>query len=196
MKTFFICLLILSLILSLKIEAQPINWHEGAVVMSTKQVITGKVAIEPRYDLVIFEAGTSRMVYPAHKVQSLYFYDKHNNVNRRFISIHDQSTAASKHQLFEVVLLGKVTVLRHQKHDLVDPSEADDFTYYCRYGDVVLPLNKFTKKVYPHLMSLDDKRLERFISENHLKASNAANSIRIIEFYNRMTVADEAIAKH
>ena len=75
------------------------------------------------------------------------------------------------------------------------PSELD-FNYFTRYNDELIALRKFKKKVFPHLRSEPDTRLENFISANKLRADLPTNAIRIIEYYNSLVKADEPIARN
>lgn len=165
------------------------------MVLVSKKVITGQIAVEPVHDIILAQEGDLRTVYPAHKIQSFYFYDQAANINRRFVSIkeHDIGT---RHQLFEVVLSGKVVVLRRQKTKGFSASDALDFTYHIKYDNALVPLRKFNRKIYPRLITSTDTRLQDFIAENRLRTYSDSNSIRIIEFYNRLIRSDDAMAKH
>lgn len=136
------------------------------------------------------------MVYPAHAIRSLYFYDEINNINRRFISVIDKHLVHKQHHLFEVILQGEITFLRHQKSKTNRPSDALDFNYYVWYDEVMVPLRVFKRKVYPELLAKEGESLEDFIMDNNVGANNDQNSIRIIEFYNRLAKSDETIARY
>lgn len=193
MKKIFFCLLLLNF---QDLQSQSLKWYEGSVVLASNKVLTGKIAIEPVRDIILLQEGDLRTVYPAHKIQSLYFYDEVADINRRFISMKDQDIIRTRYEFFEIVLQGEVIVLRRQKTKAFNLSDALDFTYHVKYKNEFVLLRKFTRKIYPQLVMLHDTRLEDFISENGLKANTDANSIRIIEFYNRLIRSDDAIAKH
>ncbi len=77
-----------------------------------------------------------RAVYPAHKIRSLYFYDRGSNINRRYLSLKEDDGVRSSYQLYEIVVNGKVDVLRRKKMSAFSehPSELD-FNYFIRYND-------------------------------------------------------------
>jgi hypothetical protein len=192
-KKIFFCLLIVNF---QHLQSQSLKWYDGAVVLASSKVLTGKISIDPIHHIILLQEGDVRTVYPAHKIQSLYFYDEASNINRRFISKKEQDVIRTRYQLLEIVLQGTVSVLRRQKMKAFHPSDAFDFTYYIDYNNELVPLGKFNREIYPRLVSATGTRLKDFISQNKLRATNDVDSIRIIEFYNRLTRLDDALAKH
>jgi len=192
-KKLFFCLLLLN---SQYLKSQSLNWYEGSVVLVSNKVLTGKISIEPIHDIILLQEGDLRTVYPAHKIQSLYFYDGTANINRRFISVKMEDERQAHCALFEIVLQGEVMLLRRQKIKAFSLSDALDFTYHVKLKKELVPLSKFNRKIYPQLVSLNDTRLEDFVSKNRLGAINDVNSIRIIEFYNSLIRSDDVIAMH
>jgi len=71
-----------------------------------------------------------------------------------------------------------------------------DFNYFIRYNDELPALRKFKKKVFPHLQSEPDTRLENFIAANKLRVDLTTSAIRIIEYYNSIVKIDEPIARY
>ena len=167
MKKIFCCLLFLNFQI---LSAQSLVWFEGSVVLSTCEVLVGKISLKDDHDLILFEQGETRTVYPAHKIRSLYFYDRGSNINRRYLSLKEDDGVRSSYQLYEIVVTGKVDVLRRKKSAAFSehPSELD-FNYFIRYNDEIIALRKFKKKVFPHLRSQPDTRLENFITANKLR---------------------------
>lgn len=193
MKTLIFCLLLINF---QHLQCQSLTWHQGAVVLQSDRVITGRISIEPLYHLILVESEKIRNVYPAHNIKSLYFYDEAYNINRRFISLKNQDMVHREHQLYEVILQGEVTFLRQQKTKKNQPSDAMDFTYYIQHRGDMVPLRKFRRKIYPDLLEKAGGSLDHFIAANNIRAINDKNSIRIIEFYNRFVSSDDAIAKY
>lgn len=189
-RCFFVLLLF-----TIESNAQSLKWHEGAIVLASGKVVIGNISIEPMHDLVLLKKEGNPTVYPAHKIRSLYFYDRDANINRRFIVHHERQAFVRHDLLYEVVLQGAITVVRRQQSRWGHPSDATDFAYYCKQGDQLATLHKFSRKIYPELLNGDDKRLNGFIRENRLFAATDANLIRIIEYYNHLIADDEALAK-
>ena len=192
MKRIFFCLLLVN---SQYTEAQSLKWYNGSVVLTSGDVISGKMVVEPSLDVLLVEQNNVRAVYSAHKIKSFYYYDEFSDINRRFISLQDKSTLYNHHQFFEIVVQGEVSVLRKQKTRFLHPSDALDFTYYVTYRNDLMLLKKFGRKVYPQLKT-SMERLEDFVWSNRLRAYDSSNSIRIIEYYNRQLRAEMITAKH
>jgi hypothetical protein len=183
---------------AIEVDAQRLQWHEGSVVLSDETVLTGSISIEPHHDLILFRASGNPTVYPAHKLKSVYFYDKETNINRRFISQESKVGAATSNKLFEVVTSGEVSILRRMKNVTYtrELSESRDYNYYCKYDGQIVPLRKFTKKIYPSLMSKEHNKLQGFMKENRLQSVMDGHAIQIIEYYNRLAVSRESFASN
>ena len=194
MKKIFFCLLLLNF---QNLNAQTLEWFEGSLVLSNGDVLIGKTSNTPEHDLILFQQGESRMVYPAHRIQSLYFYDKSSNINRRYISLTKFHSGRPSYQLYEVIMKGEVTVVRRKKENAFSVhTDALDFNYFILYNNELTPLRKFNKKIFPQLLISSDNRLEEFISINRLTAHHAANTLRIIEFYNGLIKTEGSLARN
>jgi len=102
-----------------------------------------------------------------------------------------------RHQLYEVVVSGDVNVLRRKKFDAFSADVGvADYNYFTLYNHELTPLNKFHRKIFPHLRSRSKEQLQEFISTNKLPTSQLANSIRIIEFYNSIARNAEPLARN
>jgi hypothetical protein len=177
--------------------AQQEVWFEGSLVLSTCEVLVGNISIQPEYDLVLFEQENSRTVYPAHKIRSLYFFDGDNNINRRYISRKEDDGVRSSHHLYEVVITGRVDVLRRKKESsFSNQAEPLDFNYFIRCNNEVTPLRKVRRKVYPQLRSDANGQLETFVASNKLRTSQPDNALRIIGYYNSLAEVDGPLARH
>ena len=138
-----------------------------------------------------------RTVYPAHKIRSLYFYDRGSNINRRYLSLKEDHGVRSSYHLYEIVVTGQVDVLRRKKMSAFSGHSSElDFNYFTRYNDELTALRKFKKKVFPQLRSEPVTRLENFIAANKLRADLPPNAIRIIEFYNSLVKTAEPVARN
>jgi hypothetical protein len=173
------------------------SWYQGSLVLTTNEVKQGKISIQPAYDLVLFKSGEELMVYQAHKINALFYYDEKANINRKFISLEQHHTIALKsYRLFEIVLMGDVRVLRRIISATVDPKDdAGAYQYYLQHGEILLELHKFRNKLYPKLVS-SSSILLNFIEMNKLNPSNAADIIRIVEFYNKTRNSMDVVASN
>jgi hypothetical protein len=192
-RYFIFCLLLLN---AVSLFAGEIAWHEGSVVLKTKEVLVGEVSIEPVYDLILHRVDGKVEVYSAHKIQSLHFYDEKANINRKFISLR-QAGLFNHHQLYEIVLWGEVSVYRKQKTWTGNsPSDADGFNYFLSYRDQLTDIHKFRDRVYPYLLESAGSLLSVFIDKNNLNPNLSASAITIVHFYNTLKKEDQLLAKH
>ncbi len=194
MKRYLIfCLLLIN---STFIFAKPVLWHEGSFVLKTKEVLVGEISIEPEYDLILHRSNGKVDVYPAHKIQAVYFYDEESNINRKFISLKEAGLF-NHYQLLEIVLRGEVSVYRKQKSWTGNsPSDADGYHYFISQRDQLIDLLKFRSQVYPLLIEETGNMLTTFMDENKLNPNSSADAITIIGFYNSLKKEDQLLARH
>ncbi|HEX5112858.1 MAG TPA: hypothetical protein VFV79_08430 [Saprospiraceae bacterium] len=174
--------------------SKPLTWYEGVVVLADQHVLTGQVAVHPRQNIIIFRSGDQQTVYPAHKIQNVFYYDEQFNINRKFVSIANRDHGYAKYELYEIVLRGEVSVLRKERIHL-DLNDQLDFSYFVLYQDEVLPIKQFNKKVYPHLMDYDSFTFSRFIEREHLNPNSLRDAISMIKYYNRMVSHSSSLAR-
>jgi hypothetical protein len=178
-------------------SAESLSWYEGSLVLATSEVKQGKISIQPAYDLILFKSDDEFMVYPAHRVSSIFYYDQKANINRKFISLEQHHAFASKsYRLFEIVLMGDVRVLRRIVSAMADfKDDARAYQYYLQHEEILLELHKFRSKLYPKLVS-KSSILSNFIETNRLNPSDAADIIRIVEFYNKARNSMDVVASN
>jgi hypothetical protein len=194
LRKIFICFLLFNF---QNLTAQSLKWFEGSLVLSNCKVLVGKIALEPQHDLILFDDGISRDVYPAFRLKSFYFYDREADVNRRYISMQQKNNVRTAYQLYEVVVTGQVEVLRRQKENsvLVGSTELN-FNYYIKYNESITPLKKFGRKVFPKMLAATDERLDKYVTDRRLKTYDMGNAIQIIEYYNRLVKSAESLARY
>lgn len=165
-------------------HAQSIEWFPGAVVLSSREILSGKFSVNLAHDLLLFQDGGKVSVYPAHEVERIHYYDQAANINRKFVSFRQRKNAMIIHRLFEVVVPGCVSVVRTCSLPLEkDPDNALAFRYYLTFEGEIVPICKFRSKLYPYLAG-SSKALDSFIGENNLDINKTADVIRIVKFYN------------
>lgn len=172
------------------LSARDLVWHDGSVVLASREVLTGKITMEPGFDLLLLRTGDSCLVLPAHKVLSLYFYDAEENINRKFASLKENDSPLAPQHFYEVVLYGKVNVIRRLRQTKSRSTGLDalDYVYFVQRENELTKLERFKKDIYPALLSASDERLTEFVSSNKLDPADAAQAIRIIEYYNHTLV--------
>jgi hypothetical protein len=171
------------------------DWYQGSVLLKSKETLKGEIAVRHDYDVVLFRNGNELTVYPAYKVQSFYIYDDVTERNRQFVSLQLLFGAATRHQFFEVMLDGYVSVLRREH--IVWYSihlETVDYDYYVKKDDVLTLMYKFKRKVLPDLQRSSREDLSAFIRKNRLSRSRPDHVIRIIDYFNQQYVNKAPLA--
>ena len=190
-KLFFILF-----VLTTQLTAGDLVWHDGSVVLASREVLTGKITIEPDFDMVLLRTSDSCLVLPAHKVLSFYFYDADENINRKFVSLKENEDPRAPQHFYEVVLYGRVNVIRRLRFTGLRnaASDAEDYIYFAQWENALISLSQFKKDLYPSLLS-SGETLSEFVSANKFNPADVAHAIRIIEYYNHTPVAG-TVARH
>lgn len=177
-------ILIFLLILSAWVHAE--EWHHGFIILKSQKVLKGELSIQSDYDVVFFRNGDALMVYPAYKISSFQYHDGVENVDRKFVSIEHDLGTSIKNQIYEIVLDGKVSLLRRQKSVWYSIHlEFIEYDYFVKTEDEILPLNKFKRKVYPVLLESSSDKLKAFVSRYKLSPSRLHDIIKIIDYFNK-----------
>lgn len=192
-----ILVLILFLFTVCKLSAKEMKWFAGSVVLETREVLVGEIAVETHHDLILFRADNQVHVLPAHKIESVQFYDGDENVNRKFVSVQETNLVWKVHRLYEVVVFGDVIVLRKEKTLTTSKkSDAHDFVYFIRYANETVDVKSFRTKVYPAIVKDGGPLLSMFMLDHRLNPNNASNAIQIIKYYNHLKSEDQALARY
>jgi hypothetical protein len=168
-------------LLSLHVAAQNELWHGGAVVTIEDKVVTGEILFHPQFDLLVIRDNDITEVLPASRIKSFRFFDEAANINRKFASLAG-TDYLFKNKIYEIVLLGEISVLRRAKSTFaVTASDADGYQYYFQHEGKISSLKKFRNILYPRMKELlvnEEKQLR-------LNPNQMADAIRFIELYNR-----------
>jgi hypothetical protein len=159
--------------------------YSGSVVLQDKKVVLGKISVYPQHDLVVLKDSTGITVLPAYKIESVFYFDSAANLNRRYISWHDQESPFAHHRLFEVVVMGKISVVRRPMSGSGKSDNALNFNYFLLYKGAIIELQKFKRLVYPDLISRSNE-LEVFVKRERLNPNLSGNAIRIIQQFNQV----------
>lgn len=164
-----------------------LEWSEGSIVLSDDQVRPGEIVVQATVDIILFRSGGDVTVYPAHKISSVHVYDAAENINRRFVSVPVLQGHVTTFRLYEVVLHGKMSVVRRQKDlTLRKTNDPRDFAYFIYSEKQLRPLRRFIKEIYPFLTEADQMTIASHMKSAGLNPFQASDIIRIIDFYNRL----------
>jgi hypothetical protein len=171
------------------------SWFEGSVTLADKQVLTGDLSIDTRYNLILIRNKDLVDVYPAHRVHAARVYDTKNDINRRYVSIKDQSNPRV-FGLYEIVTGGEISVLRREvsRCSTTIEHEALGFDYYVLFENELIDLTDFNPRVYSKLKKTDEM-LTTFVREHRLNPNISASAVRIIQFCNKQSALSEVVRK-
>ena len=193
MKIALLCLLLFYSTAS--IGQKDLAWLDGVLVLTSSEVLTGRLTIEPLLGVVLFESCTGkREVYSAHQIKSVYYHDAGLNINRRFVSLKESSVDYF-HTFYEIVLQGEISVLRRQIMRSKYLSDAADYNYFVWFQEEVSPLRRFKRMVYPKLEQKQSS-MAAYKSRKGLHPGNMVDAIRLIEHYNELNRSAEALARY
>jgi hypothetical protein len=172
------------------------DWFEATIILRSKKVIQGEISIKPGYEVILFRKGTECMVFPAHRIQSFFYNDKNSKTIRKFVSLQ-ASEPATSYKLYEVMVEGKLSVLRRQTLVWYTiHQEVINYDYFLEKDNQIMPLRKFKNKVYPSLKKTFEGKLEAFVRENKLSPGRLSDTLRIIEAFNAFYQQENAIARN
>jgi hypothetical protein len=164
-------------------QHRPEAGNTGSIVLQNQEVVLGRISVYPEHDLVVLKNNTGITVLPAYKIESVHYYDSTANLNRRYISWVDPESSFAHHQLFEVVTMGKIPVVRRPMAWSNTSDTALNFNYFLLYEGAIIELQKFKRLVYPELITTS-KEIETFVKRERLDPAQSGNAIRIIKHYN------------
>jgi hypothetical protein len=171
-----------------------LDWREVVVVLRSEQVLSGRLTFEPILGVILFEsANGNREVYSAYQVHSLNYYDARNNINRRYVSLKEPSLHRGD-TFYEIVVQGNVSLVRRQIMRFNHLSDVTDFNYFTWFEDKLSPMRHFKRSVYP-VLEQKQAAIAAFRTENQLHPGDMIDAIQLIEFYNKLTKATEALAR-
>lgn len=159
-------------------------WYNGSLVLKSNEVLKGKISVEAAHDMILFRQDGRLMVYTADKIQSVFFYDADENINRKFISFTQKINSFSASYLYEVVAFGEIKILRKLLFPSADPKDnKNSYHYFVLAQNELITFNKFRTKVFPNLLKVSES-LSEFIRESRFNPNLTGDIIKIVEHYN------------
>lgn len=191
-RLFFACFLLTCF----HTHAESVNWRQGILVLKDQQVLVGNVIVQPALNVILFSTGTQSTFYHLDQVEYVTYHDPTAGLKRKFISLPgDQKKGDRMFQLYEVVLMGRIAVIRKPIHTTYIPAVDDvgSFEYFVLENEQLVQLTQFRKKIFPGMeASYSAGSLKLFMRRKRLDPNRNSDAIRLIEYYNDGTIASES----
>jgi hypothetical protein len=173
-------------------------WHDGKVILSNGDTLTGLVKYELQQEIVQFATSDKNaLVYSARKVLFFEIFDNTIHQYRQFFALpYSASGSYEAPVFFELLSEGKLTLLT--KEELQYRSVPIGY-YGGSYTRQVLvnhfflmnekgKIEPFTGKKHDllQLMGRSADAVDEFIRKNRLKMEEKMDFAQIIEFYNSL----------
>lgn len=191
-------LLLLLVVLAMTADAESVTWHEGVVVLKNREVLVGHLTIQPGLDVVLFRSDNHSSFYRFEAIEYITYNDTEVGLSRKFLSLSANDKNGQGFQLYEVVVPGKISVLRKPTTTFL-PAVADvgSFEYFVMENSTVVQLRAFRKIIFPSMEAAYKKdQLKMFMRENRLDPNRNSDAIRLIEFYNEGVIAASSPRKN
>ena len=182
-------------------------WHEGKIVLDSRDTLRGYVKYSLQNDLVQFQANSQIKTYTTRKIFFFEIYDKSVKDYRQFYSLPYAIKGQYKTPtLFELLVEGKMTLLAREA---IEYKTFSSPYFYGTYTQAVLVHKYFFLKDDGSIELFNGKKndlldrmgargddVEQYIKDNHLDYSNYTtydinggqdrkrDLVRIVQFYN------------
>jgi hypothetical protein len=203
------CILIFSLSFFFIFKAQAyinfstLEWHKGAIVLSSHDVVTGEVSYNSTYDIVLQRSEGRVQTFTAAQVNYFHIINKQTGQLRRFVTLPHQSSLNFLYErsyFFEILLSGEVTFLRKSNKNRGFLQQAQRsklnldnlcYDYYMLHNENLISIKNFEKDALPLLAHEDSKSIHDYIEARNIRKFTPRNQLVVIYFYNIMHEADK-----
>ena len=200
MKKYLVVLLVsvISLAHSVAGPAKPGFWCSGSVTLEDRQVVTGEVSYDLKFNAVQVRHHGVVRTYTAEKVAHFDLFDPVKHRARHYVAIdHPVDESYRRKTFFEVLTDGTMTVLRKTKY-VRRPRVTEDFraphiylnavcrhTYYVFNEGEFFEVEDFKEQVLP-LMSRHEDLVKEYIEQCRLKLRKVHEQMRVVHLYNQL----------
>lgn len=189
------------LISTVQSMSSPINqgfWCPGSVTLENRQVVTGEVSYDLKFNAVQVRHDGVVRTYTAEKIAHFDLFDQVKHRNRHYVAIdHPVEEGYRRKTFFEVLTDGKMTILRKTKY-VRRPRVTEDFraphiylnavckhTYYVFNDGEFFEIDDFKEQVLP-LMSRHEDLVKDYIEQCRLKLRKVHEQMRVVHLYNQL----------
>lgn len=167
------------------------EWYTGVIVLNSSEVITGTLAIKD--DAVLVKKGLRVEVVPAHRLVAVRYYDALANINRKFVVHSDTSGYHRSFEILEVVVTGKLSVLRKPRGEVkADPGRREAaFYYFIKTNNGLESFRHFSRSRLPELKA-SVQSLDHYIKKSKIRVNDKAGIIKFVTYYNGCSLAESS----
>ncbi len=179
-------------------------WHEGKVVLLSKDTVRGKVKYDLVNDLVQVETNNILKTFSARKILFFEIFDSTIESYRQFYSLPYAVQSNYKIPiLFEVLYAGRLSLLCREEivTETVQPYNYSPYYYSPTYNGTrtklaykyffmdekgnIRPYN-LKKRELLSFFPKKQREVEQYIKRNHLKYDRMRDLVRLTAYYNAL----------
>jgi len=211
MRYFFIfCLFFLSFVSVLaKADFSNLTWHQGAIILTSHEVITGEVSYDPVHDIVLHRTGAKgkMQTFTARQLNYFHYINQQTGVVRRFVALSHGTRVNllyKRDYFFEIVLSGEVSFLRkpNKKKNLIRLAnhseslsrldvEKSCYDYYMLNDEKITRIKNFRKDALPLLASEENNSIHQYIASRNITKFTLYQQKVVFHYYNTLQKAKE-----
>ena len=161
------------------------TWYPGSLVTADREVLVGDMGPYPLLDVIIVKTTSGTQVLKAHQIESCFYFHSVENRNVRWVSL--PSGPDQPQRLFEVVLSGRVDVLRRPKPGSLDAQPGVlDHDYFTEDNDTITSMDEFRTRVFDGLIRRYPSEFQVFLQREKLNPNYLGDAIRIVQHFNEV----------
>ncbi len=179
-------------------------WHEGKVVLLSKDTVKGKIKYDLVNDLIQVETNNVLKTYSARKILFFEIFDVTINSYRQFYSLPYAVQSNYKIPiLFEVLYAGRLSLLCREEivTETVQPYNYSPYYYSPSYSGTRtklaykyyfmdekgnITLYNMKKRDLLSFFPKKQREVEAYIKKNHLKHDLMRDLVRLTAYYNAL----------
>lgn len=160
-------------------------------MLKDNKVLVGRVTIQPALNVILFQSEDRSAFYQLDRVDYVTYHDQDANLSRKFLSLSLPANDRNSHHLYEVVLSGRISVIRKPRSAYIpEVTDVGSFDYFVMENGRAIELTQFRKKVFPAMeASCNKSQLKSFMREKGLDPNDNKDALRLIEYFNEGAIA-------
>ncbi len=178
------------------------EWHKGALVLNTHEVVRGKVNYSHTHDAVLLQSEGKVSVFSASQVISFYYIHHDTGEVYKYAALpyfSRKGSAYHRNFFFEILLQGEVLYLRkpnknariignkYQTRSLTKFNvESSCYDYYMYYNEEVICINNFVTDALPLLARDSQVNIHEFIRSKRIREYTPHDKLVILHYFNAM----------